>query len=148
MSFVFSCKISEQASGMTRQKKILDTVAWSLKKREHNPIGKAMFDHMEKYEQSIFQYIMQEHHNDENAVKAKITQSVDASFKRGFNIKYHCHLNQFMVDYDIISVLRTDMGYSSWSDLTDRDREICYKGYTTKKKKLPDWNTEEETFND
>jgi hypothetical protein len=31
VSFVFSCKISEQASGMARLKKILDTVAWSMK---------------------------------------------------------------------------------------------------------------------
>jgi hypothetical protein len=53
-----------------------------------------------------------------------------------------------MVDFDIVRVLRTDMGYSSWADLTDGDRDICYKNYITQKKKLPDWNTEEETFND
>jgi hypothetical protein len=119
-----------------------------MKKRDHNPIGKAMFKHLEKYKQSILRYIMTDNNDDEKAVKAKITQAVDTSFKKGFNIRYHCHLNQFLVDYDIIRVLKNDMGYSSWSDLSNGDRDICYKGYATKKKNLPDWNIEEETFND
>ncbi len=91
---------------------------------------------------------MTDNNDDEKAVKAKITQAVDTRFKKGFNIlRYHCHLNQFLVDYDIIRVLKNDMGYSSWSDLSNGDCDICYKGYATKKKNLPDWNIEEETFN-
>ena len=53
-----------------------------------------------------------------------------------------------MVDYDILRVLKNDMIYSSWSELSDDDREICYKGYGTKKINLPDWNIEEESWND
>ena len=32
-----------------------------------------------------------------------------------------------MVDYDILRVLKNDMRYSSWSELSDDDRKICYK---------------------
>jgi hypothetical protein len=76
-----------------------------------------------------------------------MTDSVDAAFKNSINFRLHSHLNQFMVNYDIIRVLRDDIGYSSWSDLSETERELCYKNYsTTKNRKLPDWNIEEEPF--
>jgi hypothetical protein len=74
--------------------------------------------------------------------------AADAAFKNGLNIRFHCHLNQFMVDYDIIPVLRNNMSYSSWSEFTDVKHGICFKNYSNRKKALPDWNIEEESFND
>ncbi len=76
---------------------------------------------------------MDENHNDEKAVKEKITAAVDAAFKNRLNIRYHCHLNQFMVDYDIIRVLRNDMGYSAWAELTDVECGICFRNFLTGK---------------
>ncbi len=90
---------------------------------------------------------MDENHNDEKAVKEEITAAVDAAFKNGLNIRYHCHLNQFMVDYDNIRVLRNDMGYSAWAELTDVECGICFNNYSNRKTALPDWNIEEESFN-
>ena len=116
--------------------------------RDHNPIGETLFKHCEKNEHQIFEYFMDENHNDEKAVKEKITAAVDATFKNGLNIRYHCHLNQFMVDYDIIRVLRNNMGYSAWAELTDVECGICFKNYSNRKKALPDWNIKEESFND
>jgi hypothetical protein len=40
MSFVFSCKISEEAFGLTHLRNILDKIMWSMKARPHNPMGK------------------------------------------------------------------------------------------------------------
>ncbi len=119
-----------------------------MKKRDHNPIGETLFKHCEKNEHRIFENFMDENQNDEKAIKEKMTAAVDAYFKKGLNIRFHCHLNQFMVDYDIICVLRNDMGYSSWSELTDVERGICFKNYSNRKKTLPEWNIEEESFND
>jgi hypothetical protein len=45
MSFVFSCKISEEASALPRLRRILDKVVWSMKIRTHNPLGPILFDH-------------------------------------------------------------------------------------------------------
>jgi hypothetical protein len=87
------CKIGDEASDIPRLKKILDKIAWAMKKRVHNPIGETLFKHCEKNENRIFEYFMDENHNDEKAVKEKITAAVDAAFKNGLNIRYHCHLN-------------------------------------------------------
>ncbi len=136
VSFVFGCKMSDEASGIRRLKKILDKVAWAMKKCDRNPIGETLFKHCEKNDHRILDYFMDENHNDENAIKEKMTAAVDASFKNGLNIRFHCHLNQFMVDYDIIRVLKNDMGYSSWSELTDVELGICFKNYSNMKKIL------------
>ena len=148
INFVFSCKKGERGSAMTRLKKILDTISWSMCTRLHNPVGEAMYSHLEKYEPNILKYLTVNDTIAEESVKKKITDVCDSNFKRGFNIRYHCHLNQFMVDYDILRVLKNDMRYSSWSELSDDDRKICYKNYDTKKINLPDWNIEEESWND
>jgi hypothetical protein len=119
-----------------------------MKKRDHNPIGETLFKHCEKDKHQIFENFMDENHNDEKAIKEKIMAAVDASFKNRLNIRFHCHLNQFMVDYDIIHVLRNNMDYSPWSELTEVERGICFKNYSSRKNALPDWNIEEESFND
>ncbi len=89
---------------------------------------------------------MKKNHNNEKAIKEKITAAVDSTFKNGYNHKVHSHLNQFMVDYNIIRILKNNMGYSSWSKLSELEHAICFKNYSSKKA-LPDCNTEEETYN-
>jgi hypothetical protein len=140
--------MSDEASGIRCLKKILDKVAWAMKKRNHDPIGETLYKHCEKNKHQIFDYFLDENHNDEKAIKEKMTAAVDASFKNGLNISFYCHLNQFMVDYDIICVLRNNMGYSSWSELTNVEHGICFKNYSNTKTALPDWNIKEESFND
>ncbi len=146
MSFVFSCKISEEASALPRLRRILDKVVWSMNARTHNPLGPILFDHCQKKDEHIYNYFMNKNHNNEKAIKEKITAAVDSTFKNGYNLKVHSHLNQFMVDYDIIHILKNNMGYLSWSELSEVERAICFKNYSSKKA-LPDWNTEEETYN-
>jgi len=90
---------------------------------------------------------MKANNDDDDAVKKKLTASIDSVFKNGYNLKCHCHLNQFMVDYDILRVLKDEFGYKSWSDVSDVERAICFKGYS-KGKALPDWNIQEEVFNE
>ncbi len=51
-----------------------------------------------------------------------------------------------MVDYDIIQILKTKMGYNFWTDLTEVECGFCFKNYTPKKD-FPDWNIAQETFN-
>jgi hypothetical protein len=48
MSFVFSCKISEEAFGLTHLRNILDKVMWSLKARPHNPMDKLIWEFCKK----------------------------------------------------------------------------------------------------
>ena len=147
LTFVFSCKIREEANALVRLTNILDKVIWAMKARANNPIGPILFDHCEQNEERILKYILDANKMNTEAVKDKLTMSIDSVFKNGYNLKYHCHLNQFMVDYDIIRVLKDDVGYKSWSDVSDAERAICFKGYS-KGKALPDWDIQEEVFNE
>ncbi len=147
LSFVFSIKTSEESTGLDCIQKIMKKVAWEMKSREHCLVGQDLFKHCAKDEQRIFDYFIKECHGNEKSIIAKMTDSVDAAFKNGINFRLHSHLNQFMVNYDIIRVLRDDMEYSSWSDLSETECELCYKNYSmTKNRKLPDWNIKEESF--
>jgi hypothetical protein len=145
MSFVFSCKISDEASGLTRLRRILDKVVWAMKACTHNLLGPILFKHCQKKEEGIFNYFMNKNHNNEEAIKEKMTVAVDSTIKNGYNLKAHSHLDQFMVDYDIIRILKNNMGYFSWSDVSNLECAICFKNYSMKKT-LPDWNMEEETY--
>jgi hypothetical protein len=146
VSFVYSCKLSDEGVGLKRLRRILDKVMWAMKARIHNPIGPILFKHCEREEEGILNYLMEKNHNNEEATKEKITAAVDSTFKNGYNLKVHSSLNQFMVDYDIIRILKNNMGYSSWAEVSDTERAICFKNYS-RNKILPDWNIEEETYN-
>ncbi len=111
MSFVFSCKINEEAFGLTRLRNIIDKIMWSMKARPHNSMGKLIWEFCKKEEEHICNYLMNQHHKEE-AIKEKITASVDSTFENGYSLKLSTHLNQFMVDYDIIQILKTKMGYN------------------------------------
>jgi len=89
---------------------------------------------------------MEKNYNNEEATKEKITAAVDSTFKNEYNLKVHSSLNQFIVDYDIIRILKNNMGYSSWAEVSDTERAICFKNYS-RNKILPDWNIEDETYN-
>jgi hypothetical protein len=54
MLFVFSCKTSDEASGLTRLRRILDKVVWAMKTRTHNPLGPILFEHCQRKEEGIF----------------------------------------------------------------------------------------------
>ncbi len=43
-----------------------------------------------------------------------------------------------MVDYDFIRILKCYFGYSSWTDVPSKQRELCYKNYN-QNMTLPEW---------
>ena len=56
--FVFSCKISEEATGLVRLRNILDKKFWAMKAHAFNPIGPIVFDHCQKNEERILSYML------------------------------------------------------------------------------------------
>jgi hypothetical protein len=77
--FVFSCKISEEAFGLTRLRNIVDKIMWSMKAQPHNPMGKLIWEFYKKEEEHICNYLMNQQHNKE-AIMKQITASVDFTF--------------------------------------------------------------------
>ncbi len=70
-----------------------------------------------------------------------MTASRDATFKNGYSLKLNAYLNQYMVDYNIVCVLKEEMGFRSWPDMSELEFCFCYRNHTSKKN-LPDWNIE------
>jgi hypothetical protein len=87
---------------------------------------------------------MREYHSQE-AGQEKMTASVDAAFKNGYSLKLNTYLNQYMVDYEIVCVLKEEMGFRSWSDMSEFKLGFCFRNHTYKTN-LPDWNIKEEKF--
>jgi hypothetical protein len=144
MSFVFGSKTSEEATTLTCLRYILDKVIWCLKTRKHNPMGFLIWKYCEQNEEAICNYMMREYHSQE-AGQEKMTASVDAAFKNGYSLKLNTYLNQYMVDYNIVCVLKEEMGFRSWSDMSEFELGSCFRNHISKKN-LPDWNIKEEQF--
>jgi hypothetical protein len=144
MSFVFGSKTSEEATPLTCLRYILDKVTWCLKTRKHNPMGFLIWKYCEQNEEAICKSMMREYHSQE-AGQEKMTASVDAAFKNGYSLKLNTYLNQYMVDYNIVCVLKEEMWFRSWSDMSELELGFCFRNHTSKKN-LPDWNIEEEKF--
>ena len=53
--------------------------------------------------------------------------------------------NHWMVEYDIICVLKGCVGYSSWTDVPVKQRGLCYKNYN-QSVTLPEWDIEQERY--
>ncbi len=79
-------------------------------------------------------------------VGEKLTNNTDAQFSGGYSICSNDWLNHFMVDYDIICILKDYVGYTSWSNVPLSKRDYCYRGYISKTV-LPEWHIEEEEYN-
>ena len=147
MSFVYGCDSSEtenSALGVNMLRQILDKVTWAMKACTRNPLGNLIWRYCEENEVAIVNYMMGEY-NSQEASEEIMTKSVDAAFKDGYSLKFETHLNQFMVDYNIIRILKDEMGFRNWTDLSETEISYCYRNFTSKNN-LPDWNIIEEKF--
>ncbi len=88
--------------------------------------------------------MMREYHSQE-AGQEKMTASVDAVFEIGYSLKLNTYLNQYMADYNIVCVLKEEMGFRSQSDVSELELGFCFRNHTSKNN-LPDWNIEGEKF--
>ncbi len=68
----------------------------------------------------------------EDLVAEKITQDINQHYYGGYNIIWNDTLNHFLVDFNIIQILKNHIGYNSWSDVAMEQRELCYRGYNQK----------------
>ncbi len=112
-----------------------------MKKRQSNPVGPFVLEHLKEHVEGLYTYPMRDNLS-EDAVAQKITDDMDKHFGV-FIVKCNDSLNHQMVDYDIIRILKYCFGYSSWADVPTNQRNLCYKNYNANFK-LPDWNIKQE----
>ena len=145
MSFVVTYDTKIGSNGFLIVRDAIDFLTFSMKKREKNPVGVLLLDHLKDHAQGLYNHLMNGSLSDDLAAE-KLTNDIDAQFSGGYSISSNNWLNHFMVDYDIIRILKDYVGYTSWSEVPLRERAHCYRGYNSKTS-LPDWNIFEEKYN-
>jgi hypothetical protein len=123
----------------------LDFLLFSIKKWAKNHVGILLLDHLKDHAQDLYNHFMNGSVS-KDLVGEKLTNGMDAQFNGGYSISSNDWLNHFMVDYDIIRILKDYVGYTSWSDVLLSMRGYCYRGYNTKTI-LAEWHIEEEKYN-
>ena len=92
-----------------------------MKKREINPIRPLVVEYLKEHASSLYDYLLKKKPNEE-LVAEDITDDIDKHFCAGFVLHWDDCLNHWMVDYDIIRVLKGYVGYSSWTDIPTKQR--------------------------
>jgi hypothetical protein len=116
-----------------------------MKERVSNPIGPLLLDHLHEKAEKLYDYLVGKSKSDELAAE-KITRAITKHISGGPNSIWIDKLDHWLVDYDIIRILRYHMGYKSWSEVQLKERQLCYKSYTTKNE-LPPWDIQKESYN-
>jgi len=144
LSFVFTCMTRKENSGKEELIEAIQFLFMSMKKRDINPVGPLIVDFLKEHSTSLYEYLMKKKSNEAQLAK-EITEDVDKHFRAGFVLHWNDYLNHWMVDYDIIRVLKGYVGYKSWADVPTKLRGLCYKNYH-KNMTLPEWDQDQERY--
>ncbi len=117
----------------------------SMKKCDDNPIGALVLGDLKETAEELYRHLMKGDNKSEDLVAEKIAQDINQHFSGGYNLIWNDTLNHFLVDFDIIQILKNHIGYNSWADVPMDQRELCYRSYN-QKDTLPDWNIEQESY--
>ncbi len=131
MSFVLSFDTKLGNKGFLMVRDALDFLLFSMKKRAKNPVGILLLDHLKDHAQGLYNHLMNGSVS-KDLIREKLTNNMDAQFIWSYSISSNDWLNHFMVDYDIICILKDYVGYTSWSDVPLSERGYCYCGYNAK----------------
>ena len=142
LSFVYSCDTTEETIGKQGLNEALRFFCLSFKKRESNPVGPLILDHIKNHAEYLYKVIIRDK-TTHDAYANKITDDMNKAFG-GIDVMWNDCLNHWMVDYDIIRVLKF-CGFSSWAELTTQQRELCFKDYSAKFN-LPHWYIGQERY--
>ena len=141
---MYTCDTTEERSGKQGLIKAVQFFFMSMKKREINPIGPLVVEYLKEHASSLYNYLLKKKPNEE-LVAEDITDDIDKHFRAGFVLHWDDCLNHWMVDYDIIRVLKGYVGYSSWTDVPTKQRGLCYKNYN-QNVTLPESDIEQERY--
>ena len=142
LSFVYSCDTIDEKIGKQGLHEALRFFCLSFKKRESNPVGPLILDHIKNHADHLYKVIVRDKISHE-AYANKITDDMDKAFG-GIDVMWQDFLNHWMVDYDIIRVLKF-CGFSSWADVTTQQKKLCFKDYSAKFN-LPHWYIGQERY--
>ena len=141
VSFVYSCDTRDLEKAKQVLKEAIDFFFLVVKKRKDNPIGPLHLEFLKERTSGLYKYLMKDGH-DEEVVAERITNVIDQHFSGGYTLHWNDSLNHWLVNYDIIRILKCHVGYSSWIDVSDHERQLCFMNYKVNDE-LPRWNCDQ-----
>ncbi len=96
----------------------------SMKNRDDNPIGALILEDLKETAEGLYRHLMIGDNKSEDLVAEKIHQDINQHLSGGYNIIWNDTLNHFLVDFDIIQILKNHIGYNSWSDINGAERTL------------------------
>ncbi len=108
-------------------------------------IGVLILEDLKETAEGLYRHLMKGDNKSEDLVAEKITQDIHEHFSGGYNIIWNDTLNHFLVNFNIVWILKKHIGNNSWSDVPMEQRELFYRGYNGKYT-LPNWNIEQEGY--
>ena len=105
MSFVLSFDTKLGNKGFLIVRDALDFLLFSMKKRAKKSVGILLLDHLKDHAQGIYNHLMNGSVS-KDLVGEKLTNDMDAQLSGGYSICSNDWLNNFMVNYDIICILK------------------------------------------
>ena len=145
ISFVYSCDTQEESTGKRGIVKAIALFFKTMEKRERSPIGPMIEDYLEKHANGLHKYIMMSKKASEQEIGGILTDDINNHFCVGYSLKWDDNLNRCMVDYDIVRILKFCIGYSSWSDVSVKQKKLCYRDFQNDSD-LPNWNIQQERY--
>jgi hypothetical protein len=146
MSAVFSGKSINEAQIMKDIDNAIGILFQSMEKREKHPIGPMVLDFLNQNQNGLYKYLTNNDKKDEE-IGEMLTEDIHNQFKSGYTLKWNDSLNRFMVDYDIIRVLKDNIGYKSWEEVGRNNMKKCFRDYNSNNfENLSLWGMEQERY--
>jgi hypothetical protein len=87
-----------------------------MEKHDLNPISPMVLEHLKHHVDGLYRYFMKDNIKEE-PVGETLAEDIQKHFCGGYNLIWGDWLNRYLVDYDIICILKEYVGYTSWSDV-------------------------------
>lgn len=148
VSFVFSCNTTIEGQIKTDLGNTMDILFKSMEKRENHPVGPIVLEYLNQHQNGLYKYLMKNKTDKETEkeVGNTLTEDIHNQFKSGYEFKWKDSLNRYMVDYDIMKVLKDHVGYKTWEDVGMNEMKKCYRDFDSAEYTLPAWGMEQERF--
>jgi hypothetical protein len=109
------------------------------KERKTNTAGELALNHA-KSNPGFYKHLLEKYGNntDDDLAARNMTQETNKWWQREIEYDYDNNLDRYMVDYDIKKWVAHHMNATSWDDVDEESKRICFKSYPARN--LPEWN--------
>lgn len=148
LSFVYSCDTSNEANAKKCLPETIEFFFKSMAKRKKHPIGPMVIDYLRDFQKGLYDYVLKSGKNgqmNEDDAGKKLTDDIHNEFQLGYKLTWNDSLDRYMVDYDIIRILKDYAGCSKWEDIDTTDKKKCYCHFNNEFS-LPRWDIQQERF--